>query len=336
MVLHIFFKGMEVMSKKVIGIDIGGTNVKIGVLNMMGDILTKWEIKTNKKDQGNHIVNDIWSSVQKHLTPFELEHDILGVGIGVPGFIDQNQGKILAAVNIGWKEYELKKVFEAKTPLPVVVENDANTAALGEYWRDKTNKEDLIMITLGTGVGSGIITNGKVLHGSRGLAGEIGHFVVNPNGYLCNCGRRGCLDTIASATGVVREAMQIVHEVPASNLAKFYLEHGKLTAKDVFDLAKIGDEHCQKIIEQLNEYLGFALANLATIINPGKILIGGGLSKAGHTFLQQIEAAFYQHAHPWVSDKTELGLAQLGNDAGIIGAAYLIKKTLKNDYSHSF
>lgn len=327
---------MEVMSKKVIGIDIGGTNVKIGVLNMMGDILTKWEIKTNKKDQGNHIVNDIWSSVQKHLTPFELEHDILGVGIGVPGFIDQSQGKILAAVNIGWKEYELKKVFEAKTPLPVVVENDANTAALGEYWRDKTNKEDLIMITLGTGVGSGIITNGKVLHGSRGLAGEIGHFVVNPNGYLCNCGRRGCLDTIASATGVVREAMQIVHEVPASNLAKFYLEHDKLTAKDVFDLAKIGDEHCQKIIDRLNEYLGFALANLATIINPGKILIGGGLSKAGHTFLQQIEAAFYKHAHPWVSDKTELGLAQLGNDAGIIGAAYLIKKTLKNDYSHSF
>ncbi|GHH99399.1 ROK family glucokinase [Neobacillus kokaensis] len=316
------------MEQKIIGIDIGGTYVKIGIINLNGEILSKWEIETNKQDQGRHIIHDIWTSIQQNVTAFELEHSILGIGIGVPGVVDGTQGKVLGAVNIGWKNYELKKLFEEITNLPIHVENDANTAALGEYWRDAEKQDDTIVVTLGTGIGSGVITDGKILHGHKGLAGEIGHFVVNPNGHPCNCGRRGCLETVASATGIVREAMMVVEQEPAGSLAMLYKKEGRLTAKDVFDLAKEGHVHSMRIIQQLNDELGLALANVATIVNPAKILIGGGVSKAGDDFLKGIRASFKKHAIEWIGDNTKIELASLGNDAGIIGAAYLIRKAV--------
>ncbi|KON66664.1 glucokinase [Peribacillus butanolivorans] len=316
------------MEQKIIGIDIGGTYIKIGIINLNGEILSKWEIDTNKQDQGKHIVHEIWTSIQNKLTASELEHSFLGIGIGVPGVVDETQGKVLEAVNIGWKNYELKKYLKEKTDLPIHVENDANTAALGEYWRDTEKNDDMIVVTLGTGVGSGIITDGKILRGHKGLAGEIGHFVVNPNGHLCNCDRRGCLETIASATGIVREAMKVVNQEPTSRLAMLYKKDGRLTAKDVFDLAKDRDAHSIQIINQLNDDLGFVLANVATIVNPAKILIGGGLSKAGDAFLKRIRASFWKHSFEWIGENTKIEFTSLGNNAGIIGAAYLIRKAV--------
>ncbi|AZU64417.1 ROK family glucokinase [Neobacillus mesonae] len=316
------------MKQKIIGIDIGGTYVKIGIIDLNGEILSKWEIETNKQDQGKHIIDEIWRSIQHKVTAAELEHSILGIGIGVPGVVDEKQGKVLEAVNIGWKNYELKKHFEEIPALPIHVENDANTAALGECWRDAEKHDDIMVVTFGTGIGCGIITDGKVLHGHKGLAGEIGHFVVNPNGSPCNCGRRGCLETVASATGIVREAMKVVDQEPTCRLAMLYKKDGRLTAKDIFELAKEGDTHCIEIIHQMNDDLGLVLANVATVVNPAKILIGGGLSKAGDIFLTGIEASFKKHSIEWIGDNTKIEFTSLGNDAGIIGAAYLIKKAV--------
>ncbi len=322
---------MDSMSQKIIGIDIGGTYVKIGVVNLVGKIIKKWKIETDRQAQGKHIVDHIWKSIEENVTTTELENT-LGIGIGVPGFIDKKQGTI-DAVNIGWTNYELKRNFEERTHLPVVIENDANTAALGEYWHDSMKSDHLMLVTLGTGVGSGIILDGNVLHGHQGLAGEIGHYVVDPDGHPCNCGRSGCLDTIASATGVEREAMKIVQQEPNSKLAKLYASHQQLTAKDVFQLAEAGDVHSQEIIDQLVDNLGFVLANVGTVVNPFKILIGGGLSQAGIPFVQQIEVSFKKHSLRWISETTQVEIAKLGNDAGIIGAAYLIKKALGKETS---
>ncbi len=324
-------KRMDSMSQNIIGIDIGGTYIKIGVVNLVGKIIKKWKIETDRQAQGKYIVDHIWKSIEENVTTTELKNT-LGIGIGVPGFIDKKQGTI-DAVNIGWTNYELKRNFEERTHLPVVIENDANTAALGEYWHDSMKSDHLMLVTLGTGVGSGIILDGNVLHGHQGLAGEIGHYVVDPDGHPCNCGRSGCLDTIASATGVEREAMKIVQQDPNSMLAKLYSSHQQLTAKDVFDLAEAGDSHSQKIVHQLADSLGFVLANVATVINPFNILIGGGLSQAGIPFVQKIEASFKQHSLRWISQHTKIEIAKLGNDAGMIGSAYLIKKSLNKELS---
>lgn len=319
---------MTCMKQKIIGVDIGGTSVKFGIINLNGEILSKWENETNKQDQGKYIIDEIWTSILHKVTADELQHSILGIGIGVPGVVDERHGKVLEAVNIGWKNYELKKCFEEKTSIPIFVGNDANNAALGEYWRDADKHDDIILVTLGTGIGCGIIVDGKVLRGHKGLAGEIGHFVVNPNGHPCKCGRRGCLETIASATGIVREAMKVVNREPTSRMAMIYKKDGYLTAKDIFQLAEEGDTHCLEIVHHMTDELGLVLANVATIVNPAKILIGGGLSKAGDVFLTGIVSSFKKHAFEWIADNTKIGCATLGNAAGIIGAAYLIRKTV--------
>jgi len=308
------------MKNKIIGIDIGGTAVKFGLLNLKGDILEKWEIATVR---GDEIIDSIYHSVLTKISSEEIQNHVLGIGVGAPGFIDQETG--VEAVNLGWKNFELSKRLQDKFAPPVSVENDANIAALGEYWKEKENRvTDLIFITLGTGVGSGIIANGSILKGVNGTAGEIGHTIVDYNGYQCNCGRVGCLDTISSATGIVRKAMDKIRENPASMLADFYSTHGSINSIDVFSLASKGDKDCIEIINYSAKMLGIALANTSAIINPSKILIGGGLSKAGDQLLDLVKLHFKHYSLNRIVDITKIELAKLGNDAGIIGAAYLV------------
>ncbi|WP_188454200.1 ROK family glucokinase [Virgibacillus oceani] len=314
------------MEDIIVGVDIGGTTSKIGLINKRGAILHKWEVPTPKSENGISIIRDIWNSVQKKLKSLSYNR-ILGVGAGAPGFIDGSTGLVYEAVNIGWKSFQLKEQFEAIADVPVFVENDANIAALGENWKGAGNQsENLIAITIGTGVGGGIIAKGNILNGVNGTAGELGHITVDPNGYHCNCGKKGCLETIASATGIVRQAMEQIKKDPSSKLAVFSKQNGTLTAKDVFVLADEGDPISQSIIEHTGDVLGFAIANLATVINPSKVLIGGGVSKAGDQLISVIETAFIKYALPRVSEVCELKVAQLGNDAGIIGAAYLVQQ----------
>lgn len=320
------------MGQNIIGVDVGGTTIKIGIINEAGNILDKWEIPTNVTNNGASILTDIWNSLRRKIESGHLnEETISGIGLGAPGFIHEESGSVYEAVNIGWKNMEIASELKALSKLPVYVQNDANIAVLGENWQGAGEQaRNLIAITLGTGVGGGIIANGTILNGENGTAGEIGHITIEEDGYLCNCGRRGCLETIASATGMVRQANNKIEINPKSRLATFCKENGSLTTKDIFELANHGDTLSTEIIDYTADVLGLVIANLATIINPSKILLGGGVSKAGEGFINSIDNAFRKYALDRVSEICELKVAQLGNDAGIIGAAYLVKQKLKN------
>ncbi|WP_010096989.1 ROK family glucokinase [Ornithinibacillus scapharcae] len=316
------------MNKNVIvGVDIGGTTVKIGLLQNSGQIIEKWEIPTKRSEQGTDVIDDIWSSVVSRLEEQDINLEtVLGIGIGAPGFIDSENGYVFEAVNIGWKDFKLTEYMSSLSGLPVYVENDANIAVLGENWLGAGGQaKDVIAVTLGTGVGGGIIASGKILNGDNGTAGEIGHITVDPNGYTCNCGRKGCLETIASATGIARQAMNVIHEKPTSPLAEVYQVNQTITSKDVFELAATGDVDSIEIVNHTADVIGFVLSNLAVTLNPSKILIGGGVSKAGDAILQPIKNYFTKYALPRTSEACELRIAELGNDAGIVGAAYLVK-----------
>lgn len=311
------------MDKIVIGLDIGGTTVKIGFLTRKGEILKKWQIPTNRKERGKFIVEEIWQSVLKNLPSINLDQQsIHSIVAGAPGFVDRNSGVIYEAVNIGWKNYNLAGQLKALTNVPVFIENDANLAALGENWKGAGNGVgDMIAVTLGTGVGGGIIVNGHIVNGVNGTGGEIGHINVESKGAPCNCGGMGCLETIVSATGMVRQAVELIGDHPSSQLANLYDKNGEVSAKDVFNLANKGDELSQQIIDRNTSILGSVLANLSVIVNPSVITIGGGLSQAGEPFINAIADSFRKQAMPRVSEVCSIKVAELGNDAALIGAA---------------
>ncbi|MDY0408438.1 ROK family glucokinase [Virgibacillus soli] len=316
------------MEKYNLGIDIGGTAVKIGIVTIDGKIVHKWEIPTNKTEQGKHIVKEVWESISTFMHNNSIPlNTIQGMGIGAPGFVNREAGIIYEAVNIGWKNFDLAAQFKTISNLPVFVENDANMAALGEFWRGAGDlAPNMIAITLGTGVGGGVIANGTLLDGVNGTAGEIGHLTVDPNGYLCNCGRHGCLETVASATGIVRQAYETAKKHPSGQINQFIQENKTITTKDIFHLASLGDEDANEIIMYTADVLGLAIANIATVINPEKVLLGGGVSKAGNQFIEPLKKAFKKYALSRISAACEFSIAKLGNDAGIIGASYLVNE----------
>lgn len=316
------------MKNIIIGIDIGGTTIKMGILTTAGEITKKWEIPTDTSNGGRLIVDHICHSLEHVLKESNQNKDhIMGIGLGAPGFIDAEKGFVFEAVNIGWRNLELTDLLEKNLGLPAFLENDANVAVLGENWLGAGNQDkNVLAVTLGTGVGGGIIANGDILNGASGTAGEIGHITVDEKGPLCNCGRKGCLETFVSATGMVRQAMEKVESNPNSKLAKRFEEHGFISTKDIFELAKDNDSASQQIIDFTTNILGKTLSNVATVLNPSKILIGGGVSKAGSQLLTPLKAAFVKYSLPRVHLDCEFKIAQLGNDAGMIGAAYLVKQ----------
>lgn len=319
------------MKSVLIGVDIGGTTIKIGFFTQEGVVIDKYEIPTNKNDNGIQIIPDIARSINDKIKDLNLK-SINGIGVGAPGFILGESGIVEEGVNIGWKVVNLGSELRERLELPVFVGNDANLAALGENWMGSGNQaNNFVAITLGTGVGGGIIANGELLTGVNGTAGEIGHLTVVPDGYPCNCGKNGCLETVASATGIVKQGMEIINEKPDSNLSEHFQNHGGITAKDVFDLASRGDQDCQKVISQTGDVLGLVLSNIATIVNPSKIVIGGGVSKAGKPLLDAIKLSFNRYALKRLTTVCDIETAQLGNDAGIYGAAYLVMDKLFNE-----
>jgi len=319
------------MNNRIIGVDIGGTTIKMGLIDLYGNIIKKWEIYTNKSNS-NYIIDDIWAAIQHEvMLQQEMEQEILGIGVGSPGFIDEVHGIIYNAFNVGWQKYDLVKQFGKRTKLPVFLGNDANIAALGENWKGAGNQtKNMMMITLGTGVGSGIIAGGNLLTGENGMAGEIGHMTVDIHGHRCSCGRIGCLETICSATGIVRQAKEWGRKESKSKIAQIIKEKGTVSAKEIFELAKAGDSGSLQIRKSTAESLGLSIANAAAVINPVKVIIGGGVSRAGADFLTEIRSAFDKFALPGLSSACEVKLAQLGNDAGIIGAAFLVKQKTQN------
>lgn len=314
-----------------IGVDIGGTSIKMAFIDQFGEIVTKWEIATNCENEGKEITSDIRKAIFNKVDVLNKPKEKLaGIGVGTPGFINIDTGFVFKSVNIGWTDFPLKERLEVETGLPVVVDNDANLAALGEMWRGAGNgAKNLLAVTLGTGVGGGLITNGQILHGVNGTAGEIGHITsLAKGGAPCNCGKTGCLETIASATGVVRIAVERVKGHPESELATIYNRQKNLTAKEVFDQAKAGDKLALEVVDEMSFHLGLAIANLANATNPEKIVIGGGVSKAGDFLIKNINKHFKEYALPRVAAGAEITVATLGNDAGVIGAVWLIKQKL--------
>ncbi|BDD42578.1 ROK family glucokinase [Streptococcus ruminantium] len=319
------------MSKKIIGIDLGGTSVKLAILTTEGEIQEKWSIKTDILDEGSHIVPNIITSIKHRFETHGLtKDDFLGVGMGSPGVVDSEAGTVIGAYNLNWKTLQLvKKQFEAELGLPFFIDNDANVAALGEQWVGAgNNNPNVVFMTLGTGVGGGVIAAGNLIRGVKGAGGELGHITVDfEKPFACTCGKKGCLETVASATGIVNLTRRYAEEYAGDAKLKQMIDDGQeVTAKDVFDLAKEKDGLALIVYRHFSEYLGVACANIAAVLNPAYIVLGGGVSAAGDFLLDGVRRVFAENSFPQIKESTQIVLATRGNDAGVLGAASLVLK----------
>lgn len=313
------------MKKYCFGIDVGGTTVKMGLFTTEGELLDKWEIPTRKEDGGAYILNDVAASVEAKLAEKNIaKEDVAGAGIGVPG-PTLDTGYVSICVNLGWKDKNPANELSELLSIPVKAGNDANVAALGEMWKGGGEGYlDVVLLTLGTGVGGGIIINGEIAPSHRGVGGELGHITVNPDEEAtCNCGNHGCLEQYASATGVVCIAKKLL---AASKEESSLRTLETVTAKDVFDAAKAGDHLAVEAVEVLGKYLGLVVANVALTVDPDVFVIGGGVSKAGQVLIDVITKYYHKFAKIIGDNKAKVVLAKLGNDAGIYGAARMVLK----------
>jgi len=316
------------MNKLYLGIDIGGTTIKMAFIDHEGKIHDKWQIPTDTAENGVRMMVDLAASVNKKMIEHNLSFkDFVGIGVGSPGAVNHQLGIVDHSGNLGWEYFPLKAKLEEVFPLPVFIENDANLAALGEMWQGIDDDiSDLVMITLGTGVGGGVIVNNQIVTG-KGAGGEIGHMrILLDDSVSCSCGQTGCLEALTSATGIARMGAEFAQQYPDSSLNNYE----RLTSKKVFREAAAGDEAAKQLVDRVAYYLGIALANVGNILNPEFILLGGGVSKAGDQLLAPVTAYFKKFAFKAVAKSTQIGLANLGNDAGVIGAAYLAKSCTEN------
>lgn len=310
------------MGKLCFGVDLGGTTVKMGLFTVEGALLQDWEIPTRKEDNGSHILDDIAASIKEKIVNDSIdEEDVVGVGIGVPGPVTPN-GIVKGCVNLGWGDVPVEESLKDKTGFNVKAGNDANVAALGELWQGGGKGfNSLVMVTLGTGVGGGIVVDGKIIAGSHGAGGEIGHMgVVYDETECCNCGKKGCLEQVASATGIVKETKKLLVDEGMDSSLRSY---DTFTAKDVFDEAKKGDALALMAVDKLGEYIGIALSHIACVVDPDAFIIGGGVSKAGDFLIDAIQKHYVERAFTQCR-KTPIKLATLGNSAGIYGSAKLV------------
>ncbi len=338
------------MGQWTIGVDVGGTEIKLGLFD--DRLREKWSIPTNTQDNGSHILSEIAGAIVKKCAEKNIKaQELDGVGIGLPGPV-LNGNIVKGCVNLGWSEMAVADVFadvlsaafgsqggmtdgDSKLHIPIKAANDANVAALGEMWlgggKDCTS---LVMVTLGTGVGGGIVVDGQILNGFGGCAGEIGHILCVEEADItgrCNCGNRGCLEQIASATGIVNYARHYLSKSDEPSVLRDLLkEKGQISAKDVLDAAKSKDAVSEKIMDRITMYLGRTLAGICTVVNPECVLIGGGVSAAGEYLRAMIEKHFKAQAFPGLKN-TPVRLAVLGNEAGIAGAAYMISQKDRKD-----
>ena len=308
------------MSKYLIGVDVGGTSIKIGQFTLDGILIEKWDIPTNKSNQGDRIISDIASSLINKLDVNTIE----GIGIGVPGPV--TNGLVLNGVNIGWGTKNVSEEFYQHFPhrhVPIRVSNDANVACAGEVFQGSgKGYKNVVMFTLGTGVGGGILIDGKIVDGQNGYGGELGHMSIDSvHKIQCNCGKKGCLETVTSATGIVNLAKIRLAE---SNLSSQLRQLDSFSAKRVFDYAKQGDEIALEVIEEAADYLAHAISIVSYVLNPELFIIGGGVSNAGDFLIQKIKKHYQKYVASFLSDQ-KIVIASLGNDAGIYGAAYMVK-----------
>ena len=313
------------MKEYAFGIDLGGTTAKIGLFTTSGALLEKWEVATDTSHAGEHILENLAAAIlgkmkEQSIQPEQVE----GVGIGVPGpVLDSSIVPIVCANLGGWGERNVSAQLSGLlNGLKVLVGNDANVAALGEIWMGAAKgAKNAVMVTLGTGVGGGVVVNGKVIDGVHGAGGEIGHITVNPHETaVCGCGKRGCLEQYSSATGVVRCMKKLLDENPDTPCV---LRGTEFAAKDVFDAARNGDALAAREVDEMSDTLGMALANIASTVDPEAFLVGGGVARAGDVLFAPLNKHFQEYAFKSCRE-TPIKQASLGNDAGIYGAVRLI------------
>ena len=310
------------MDKYVFGIDLGGTTVKLGLFTLSGELLDKWEIVTRTDNGGEHIIPDIAAALEGKMKEKGIAaEEVAGAGLGVPGAVLEDR-YVKPCVNLNGWGGDVAGMLSERCGFPVKALNDANAAALGEMWLGGGKGHDnVVFVTLGTGVGGGIIVGGKLLSGVHGAGGEIGHIKVNPHETVaCGCGKKGCLEQYASATGIVRKAKALLDE---SDKPSALRQFENVTAKDVFDCAKAGDALALEVVAFFGRTLGRALACISCVCDPEIFVIGGGVSAAGEIILDTLRDVFVANAFP-ASEGTDFALASLGNDAGICGAAKMV------------
>ncbi|MEX2300215.1 MAG: ROK family protein [Bryobacterales bacterium] len=308
-----------------IGVDLGGTNLRAAAVDLEGNLLELFQISTDTSAGRDKVVADIVAGIQE-VREGHSGDKLVGIGVGVPGLIYLEKGVVAKAPNLpGWEDFPLRDLLEKDLKCPVILENDANAAALGEVWMGAGHDvEDLVLLTLGTGIGGGIISNGRVLHGYLGMAGELGHITVEPHsGVRCGCGNYGCVEAHASATAIARMAEEAVSIGSSKALAALKEEHGQLTALLVERAAREGDPEAIKIFERMGEWLGRAMANLVNIFNFPLYLVAGGLVGGWKLFSPSMFQEIEKRSVTYRESDTRIKKAKLGNKAGLFGAAYL-------------
>ena len=317
------------MEKIILAADIGGTTCKLGIFDEQLERIEKWSIKTDTSDvTGYALLENVYESFVEHVDNSEFAlSDVLGVGIGIPGPVNFETGEVNGAVNLYWKEtVNVREIFQQFVDCPVYVDNDANVAALGEKHKGAGHgADDVVAITLGTGLGGGIISNGEIVHGHNGSGAEIGHFRVDHDQrFKCNCGKSGCIETVASATGVVNLVNFYYPKLTFKSSILQLIKDNEVTAKAVFDAAKAGDQFCIFITERVANYIAYLCSIISVTSNPKYIVLGGGMSTAGLILIENIKTEYHNLTFTPAQQGTEIVQAKLGNDAGITGAAGLI------------
>ncbi|GJQ48250.1 glucokinase [Candidatus Kuenenia stuttgartiensis] len=316
------------LCKYIIGVDLGGTNLKAGIVGRDGNILYQFSIKTNAHAESQVISHQICELIAGIIKNVRIEKsDILGIGLGSPGLIDKKGETILFSPNLSkWRDIPIKKIISDTFGLPCILENDANAAAWGEKWVGAgKDVSSLVMLTLGTGIGGGIILDNKLWRGINNTAGEIGHMSIQTDGPLCNCGNYGCIEVYASAPGMVRRFRELLESGKASLLKK----DEEITAKRINEAAVQGDGASLSIIEETGRYLGIAIVNIIHILNPGAVVLSGGLIGSGELLMRPVKRTIEERVLKASYKDTKILFSQLGTDAGIIGAAGCLLKELE-------
>lgn len=309
-----------------IGIDLGGTSIKIGVISNEGQLINHVEVPTRTQDGYQAIISDIITNSKNLIEQVNLTmENIKGMGLGLPGMLDIEEGIVTFAPNLSWRNVPVKSLLEGKLRIPIKLDNDANVAVLGEAWVGAgKGYKHIVMSTIGTGIGSGIIINGEILHGKNGMAAELGHIPISEEGAQCGCGSNDCLETISSATGIIRRGKEIVQAGKSSILTKEYADKvEQITAKSIIDAAKLGDKEALQVVNNAGKLLGRGLAIVANLFDPEIIIIGGGVSHAGEIIFKPIKDEFNRKGLNNIVESVEIVPAILGNQAGMIGAAKL-------------
>ena len=316
-------------TKIVIGIDIGGTNTAFGFVDSDGNLIGEFSLQTNSQDKADLLFDRLFKKIDEHYNKFSGKYELAGIGIGAPN-ANYYKGTIENPPNLKWGYINVLEIIKKYSPLPAAITNDANAAAIGEMlFGAAKGMKNFILITLGTGLGSGIVVNGEIVYGADGFAGEIGHTIVDPNGRECGCGRKGCLETYASATGIRRTVFELMGTTTMPSELR-NMNFNQLAAKDIFDAANNGDKLALQAFDLTARILGLKLADSVAYTSPEAIILFGGLTLAGNLLFEPTKKYMEENMLNIFKDKTKiLPSALSGCSAGILGAAALIWNELK-------